>query len=327
MTPTKKLVGTGADRAISIHRQNVDMKLALLGAAPRRKEPLRPTPERPMYVSASEIGDFIRCRVLHNWRTYAQLQPNARSEALAVGTLGHDVLERWYKLPKSRRTIKAMQQVARVACKETTEKSLTLEHLHLVSAMTAGYAQWVLDKNNEYSDAAIGLEACAPEEWFDLPITKDGSIRVRGKIDLRFRPTTLKRSMALLESKFLSSIRSNGIERRVQLTIYLWALRCKFPEVKRFIAYPQILRKQMPGPRVKADLFYREPIERTDEEIEQWIKDTRRVCEDMLDGAVYPNVQDSCEYLCEFKHACQLRGNAADLRHVLKTEFTTRERR
>jgi hypothetical protein len=242
-----------------------------------------------------------------------------------MGILGHAILEDYYSLAPKKRTVKGMRAAVQRAVKQTDQKHLSTEDRDLLSAMTIGYAAWSRNPDTDHNDLQIGLEHCKPEEWFDFPLAKDGSIRVRGKLDVQFESTTYRKTVGILESKFKSAIRYDEIENRLQLTVYLWALRQKYPKLKRYIAYYQILRKQMPGPRVKSDLFYREPIERDGDEIDQWARDTEYAALDMLDGAVYPSPMDSCSWSCDFKIPCLLRGNDADLRHVLSTEYTTRK--
>jgi hypothetical protein len=314
--------------ATSIHKLE---KPSLLASSPRRKIIYRPTPERPLIVSASELGDFLRCRVRHHWRYQCKLAYPQKNQNQSIGTLGHIVLEHWYKLPFGLRTVAAMARVADKCIKESykaakTEMNLTLKDRQLIRAMCIGYAEWTLNKKHEYSDKVIGLGKCEPEEWFDEPLTEDGSIRVRGKLDNRFFPDAYKKTVGLLESKFKGQIRYDATENRLQLSVYLWALSRKYPDMKRYMAFPQILRKQMPGPRVKAALFWRDMVERDRDEVDQWVVDTRHAAMDMLDGAVYPSPMDSCGYMCDFNIPCLLRGNRRDLLHVLKTEFVKLER-
>lgn len=315
--------------ATSIHKLE---KPSLLASSSRRTGITMPTPERPLLLSASELGEFLRCRVKHHWRYQCKLSRPAKNQNQSIGTLGHIILEHWYKIPFAKRTVSAMEKVCDVQIKKSykmpkTEMALTLQDRQLIKAMCVGYALWTQSKDNDYSDKVIGLEKCAPEDWFDLPLTEDGSIRVRGKLDLTFHPGAYKKTVAITESKFKGQIRYDATENRLQLSVYLWALSVKYPDMKRFMAFPQILRKQMPTPRVKAALFWRDLVERDRDEVDQWVLDTRRAALDMLDGAVYPSPMDSCGYMCDFNVPCLLRGNKRDLLHVLKTEFVVLERK
>jgi hypothetical protein len=306
-------------RLVSLHRRP---KASLLASEARAEKPRRPTPEQPLIISASELRDFLSCRVKHHWRYQCNLAPKAGAPALAVGSLSHQILEAWYSLPHGKRTVKAMERIAKARCAQHDWHELKVEDYELVRAMTIGYAAWA-----KADDAKIGLVDCDPESWFDYPLTPDGAIRVRGKIDNVFTPTTLKKTVACCEFKNKAKIDLNIVELNLQISVYLWALRQRFPKAKRYIAHYTVLRKQMPGPRVKADLFARESVERTDEQIDQWALDTQRAALDMLDGAVYANPSDQCQWMCDFKIPCLLRGSAGDLKHVLKTEYQQREYR
>jgi len=241
-----------------------------------------------------------------------------------MGKLGHQIFDEYYQLPSKGRNERSMERIAQRLIKKTSVKELPLEDKNLLRAMTIGYSKWANSKKTEYGDRVIGIKKCFPEDAFLLPLVKDKSILVRGYIDVRFTPGLYKHTLAALESKFKKSIQMNDVENKLQLSVYLWAMMEKWPKFKRYQVYYQILRKQMPGPRVKAALFYREPVERDTDEIRQWAIDAGRQAQDMLDAAVYPNPMDSCSYSCDFKVPCLLRGAARDLKSVLKEGFQKR---
>jgi hypothetical protein len=315
------------DRATSLHRKALADPLASQDAGYTRKFLAHegPTPKRPLIVSATEVAEFLRCRVKHHWSSQLRLTTVVPNVPMSMGRVGHETLEAWYKLPVKRRTVKTMRALADKHIKQATVKELTTEDRELLTAMVTGYAGWVLSDDNEYSDTSIGLETCQPEEWFEENVVPDGSIKVRGKIDNFFFSTTLKRTVGMLESKFRAKMDEGADMVRLQDTLYLWAMRRRHPKQRRYVLYHQILRKQMPGPRVTAPLFSRELVERTDEELAQFELDLARIALDMLDGAVYPNRMPQCTWDCDFKVACQLRGSTADLKHVLEHEFRKRE--
>lgn len=298
---------------ISIHRPK---RPHLLGARDRIRKPERPTPENPLILSASELRDFLRCRVMWNWRHQARIIPKKKPIPLAFGIFGHQAMERFYGLERAKRTIKGMKRVVKAIARKTTPDELSIENVELATAMLTGYASWSKPRDRE-----IGVGKVSVEKWFDLPLVEDGSIRVHGKIDAAFKPSAFKRTMAGFEHKFKSQLRINSIELNLQLSVYLWALRKLYPEARRYIAYYNVLRKQMPGPRVRSELFAREAVERTDDEIDAWEMDAQRIALDMLDAAIYPNPTDACGWDCDYNVPCLLRGNPKDVRHILKTEY------
>jgi hypothetical protein len=263
----------------------------------------------------------MRCRVRWHWRHQCQLVPIGGKEALSMGTLVHDIIEHWYKLPPKRRNVARMTALAKLKVKQTKLQALDSEARELIESMTIGYAAWA-----KHEDVEIGLGESFPEEWFELPLTEDGSILVRGKIDNRFFPAKLKKTVACQETKTAKSFRDKGLDTLLQLSVYLWALRVKFPKMKRYQAYYTELRKQLPTERVKAPLFQRQCVERTDEEIDIWIADTRRIALDMLNAAIYPNPNENCKWDCDFQDPCMMRGNADDLQHVLRTQYKKKEK-
>lgn len=297
---------------VSIHRLT---KPSLLAAGDAAVERVVPTRKRPIVISASELRDWLRCRVKHHWRHQCRLVPKKGIENLGIGILVHEILEQWYGQPWKERSVKRMAWLAKRRLRGTIPHDLDIESLELVRAMTIGYAAWAKPQ-----DLEIGLRECTPERWYELPLA-EGRIIVRGKIDLVFEPRTLKRTMALNEYKTKAQIRVDMVDLNLQISVYLWALRQLFPKHRRYIAYYNVLRKQMPGPRVKADLFHREAVERTDDEIDQWTKDTERAALDMVGAAIYPNPMDSCAWDCDYQGPCLMRGRPSDLKDLLKREF------
>ena len=294
--------------------------VTLFASQPRAAAPPVPTKQRPMIISASELRTWLRCRVQHAWRYQLKLVPREGKEALGIGILVHELLEAWYTVPFAKRSVKAMVAIVTKRLQETIPQDLDIESVDLVRAMAVGYAKWAL-----VDDATIGLRECIPEKWFEEPLTPDGSIIVRGKVDNIFTPTNLKHTLASQETKTAAQIKTDHIDLMLQISVYLWAMRRMFPKYRRYQTHFTVLRKQMPGPRVTAPLFAREVIERSDDEIEQWATDTQHACRDMIGAAIYPNPMDSCSWSCDFKVPCLLRGNQSDLTHVLTTQYQTKE--
>jgi ATP-dependent helicase/DNAse subunit B len=307
------------ERTVSIHRRKTLPVLPPNDMVPA----VNPTPAHPLIVSVSELSAFLRCRSRWYWSYLAGLRRKTDSrEYRSIGIIVHDTLEQWHGLqPKIRYGKQGRRLIGvfvNVELKKATGFVLDEKMRVMVRAMVIGYAAWA-----RMEDREIGLRECAPEEWFDLPLTKDGSIIVRGKIDNRFEPVTLKRTMAMQEFKTKSKIDFSMIDLNFQLSTYLWALRQKFPKHRRYIAYHTILRRQMPGPRVTAALFSRTMVERTDQEIDRWVRDVQSIAADMVAPRIYPNVQPSCQWDCDFYNPCLLRSEPRDLKFVLKSEYTT----
>lgn len=291
--------------------------LGLLQARTRRHLAKLPTAASPLFVSASELRDFLRCRVKHHWRYRAKLVPRKTPTPLAFGSLIHATLEAWYRLPVAKRSVKAMDASFLTLRKSKEAAALEIEELELAAVMCRGYADWARTE-----DAAIGLGKTTPEQWFDLPLIKDGSIRVRGKIDLVFAPKgPANGTIACKEFKTKSRIDIDVIDLNLQLSVYLWALRQLFPHFKQYRAHYTVLRKQAPGPRVTNALFHGEEVERSDAEIDLWASDTQALAYDMLGAAVYPNPQDACAWDCDYRTPCLLRANARDLQDVFARDY------
>lgn len=294
-------------------------------AAQGRKSRPVPTPAAPLVISASELLSWLRCRVQHHWSYQVRLRLADTPERLAVGTLGHEVIEHFYKKPRAERTVAYMQRLVKRHVHRSSVDAVSTESRTLLAAMLPGYAKWVqTPRVCEYTDKEIGLDRCFPELEFNVPLTADGSIRVKGKLDGVFKSTTQRHTIGIIETKFLKDIRINDLENRLQLSMYLWALTKLFPKARHFLAYYQILRKMAPSPRVKSPLFHRELVERTPDELHLWEKDVEHMMMDMNGGGVYPSPMDSCQWSCDYLIPCGLRSAPADLKHVLDTMFVTR---
>lgn len=323
--------GTDLFFAKSIHRTELDGPLQ---GGPRMKVPFEPTPERPMIISASEVSQFLRCRLQWNWDKRVGLRSTKVSMPRVNGILVHVAKEEFFQLDRADRTPEAMVQSVRVARKKVKEVPITSKDAELATAMLTGYARWVR-KKHEHSDKNIGKKKVVPEWQFVLPLVKDGRILIRGKIDELFEPTIYKRVLAMDETKTKNQISFDMMDMDAQLTTYLWAMwkasttgMCPLPKpfhsrrYDRYIAWRTVLRRQMPGPRVKAALFAREPIERTPEELIMWEKDTGRIVRDMMDAAIYPTRRDSCRFDCDFYQLCLSRGNKHDMKEIIAEQFT-----
>jgi hypothetical protein len=317
----KRILPVVDEKQTSIHRIPNPSLLAAQDALITAAIP-NPTPENPLIISASELRDWRRCRVKHHWRHQCRLEKVGGAVALDTGTLVHNIIEEWYRIPWTERTVKFMTRIAKKATRDTKLRALASDDLELIEAMTIGYAAWA-----KQDDRRIGLRDCFPEEWFMLPLNPEKTVYIRGRLDNRFEPRSLRRTLACQETKTAGQFRDQRTDTMLQLSMYLFAMMRKYPNYKRYIAYFTRLRKQLPGPRVKADLFDREPVEREPEEIKQWAIDTARNALDMLGAAVYPNPTPDCGWDCDFQIPCLLRGNDEDLKHVLTSQYQTKERR
>jgi hypothetical protein len=310
------------EKRISIHRpMTKPTKEDLLATAPRRTLPYKPTPERPLIISASELRDWLRCRVKHHWSHTLRLTSVEESTNLALGSLVANGQDLWYQRPPDKRTVKAMERIAKQLTEVQPTEALSTESLELAQAMLIGFAAYAKE-----DDPNIGLVEAMPEQAFELPLVKDGSIIVRGRIDVAFVIKNKKKTMGFIESKTAKNFKKDIIEANLQLSVYSWAIRRLYPKYEHYIGYYQQLRKQLPGPRVTTPLFMREDLERDDDEVRQWEKDTEAVARDMLDAAIYPSPMDSCSWSCDFKMACLLRGTP-DLLGVMRSEYKQKEER
>lgn len=328
---SKKKKGKGLFFQKSIHRTELDGPLQ---GAPRMEEPFEPTPKHPLIISTSEISQFLRCRLQWNWDKRVGLKSKKVSMPRVNGILVHAVKEEFYQLQRAERTPEAMAASLKIAAKKVTEVPITSKDRELAGAMLDGYVRWARSRH-EHNDKNIGKKTVYPEWQFVLPLVKDRSILIRGKIDELFEPTIYRRVLAMDETKTKNAISFDMMDMDAQLTTYLWAMwkatttgECPLPKplrqrrYDRYIAWRTVLRRQMPGPRVKAALFARESIERSPDELKMWERDTLRIVHDMLDAAIYPTKRESCRYECDFYELCLVRSNKHDLKAIIEEQYT-----
>jgi len=318
--PKTSLPVIEAPRQYSIIRPNPEKRPHLIASRGRLLKPRIPTPENPLIISASELRDFLRCRVKWHWRYQARIEPKTKSSNLKIGTLTHHILDKWYQ--RSNRTVKAMRKIANSELLLIPAEYLPIKDVELIREMCIGYAFWAKQEDKDLVPNNIRTEL-----KFDLPLDEKGRIRVHGYIDVDFDHGRLRRTAGMMEHKTAGQFRSSMLELNLQLSVYLWALRMIKPKARRYIAYRNTLRKQMPGPRVRAALFQREEVERMDDEIDQWRQDTARAAMDMVDAAIYPTPADDCAYLCDFQTPCMMRGRREDLEFVLTHDYASRDNR
>lgn len=315
----------------SMHRPVKITSQMLTLSLPRRLHAM-PTPDNPMVIHQSELGHWLRCRVKWFLRNQLRLIRKGGARNLEMGSIYHHIHESWYTLPWDERTRKNMRQIAKLLAwsptlldehgKAKPVLALGNDDRALIEAMAVNWASWCKDPANEHNDRAIGLHKAKlwPEMEFEFPLG-DGSILIRGRIDMPFKPTTYRHTMSCVETKTRASFRDENLEQTLQCTSYLWAMMKKWPKKKRYTLWFQRSRKQMPTARVRAALHDRMEISRTKEEIMQWEIDTYRACIDMLGAAIYPSPQDSCSFSCDYQGPCILRGLPKDLKHVLRHEY------
>lgn len=308
----------------SIHRTELDGPLQ---GSKRMALPFMPTAAQPMILSVSEITSFLRCRLQWNWKYRVGLQSLAEGAPRVNGILVHAGKEEFYKLPQAKRTPENMKIAATKAIQGVTEVKVDGNARDLATAMLVGLAEWCAG-NHEKSDKAIGKHRVNPEWKFCLPLMKDRSIWLRGKIDELFVPSIYKQVLAMDETKTKKDINFDMLDLNAQMTAYLWAMSVEFPrdergkKFRRYIAWRTVCRRQMPTSRVRAPLFGREMIERNPEELHMWLLDTRRTIRDMLDAAIYPTKTDHCRWDCDFYKLCLIRASKRDLQDVIESEYT-----
>lgn len=233
------------------------------------------TCSRELYeITNSERQTFLMCQLKHHYAYEECLTPKRKSPALWTGTHVHHGLDLFYQgkadyLQQVADSIDAELVLAREQYPNLwpeDEEKLDKERA-LVLAMLEGWPAFVAenDLDREFEIVATELEFSMR---LPTPKGKPSYCIFRGKVDgiARHIPTG---SLFLMEHKTAAQVGDSYIEqlqRDAQVPAYMAGVRECYGYHTIGCIY-NILRKQMPGPRVKAPLYYREWVWRNETEI------------------------------------------------------------
>jgi hypothetical protein len=230
---------------------------------------------RSLYeITHSESRTFWTCQKKHWYAYIERLTPIRKAPALWLGTYVHAGLDLYYQgkadfLATIAKSIEDDLVLAREDYpnlwpeddeKMDSEKALAL-------AMLEGWPAYVAE-----NDLDCEFEAVATELEFEmrLPTPQGGPSHCifRGKVDgiARHTPTG---NLFLIEHKTAKQVGDayiNQLQLDPQVPAYMAGIRECYGYDTIGCIY-NILRKQMPGPRVKAPLYYREWVWRNETEI------------------------------------------------------------
>jgi hypothetical protein len=241
-----------------------------------------------------------------------------KAQALELGIGIHHAMERYYgygddlvmtfQVWATRR----MEELAPHMTSFEQEKMQT-EVVDLGVAMLTGYLA-------EYPDEAKTYEVLATEHRLAKPIpTPKGTASkclLNARLDALVRDLRTGR-IFVMEHKTFTRFEADVLDRDVQFTIQTWlgqdlAKSLGIDEPASGVVYNG-LRKQMPGPRVKAALFERHPVFRHQAQIDEALlyayHTHRRV--HAKDMPIYPVPGMRCSR-CDFKEPCRAKMQGRD---------------
>jgi CRISPR/Cas system-associated exonuclease Cas4 (RecB family) len=246
-------------------------------------------------LSTSEIKARLQCPAQHA-RAYREgIKLALPRTALFTGRGIHTGLEAYhdsYGLPQDERVAIALESFLADHDKQMQEIWSHNESLpdvklreyeaarELGVAMLEGYAAW------EVNEPQLGLlKVDHTEEQFKVRVPGKRAYFV-GKRDGR---TEINGELWLVENKSAKSVGDSYIEALaldLQVTGYTWAAEQELNRPVAGVVY-NILRKQLPGPRVSAPLFYRVLVRRNETELARFAHDLPLYLDECRRGRVY----------------------------------------
>jgi len=219
----------------------------------------------------SEFSTYKRCPMKHHFAYEELLETKGRKPALWVGTGVHEGLAAHYS---GKDGVKAaatwvLDEKLRIKSENPDLWEEDAEKLNkdgdLVVAMVQGWIDHVQEKGLDH-----GIKVLEVEKEFCIPILTPRGNKSRaqfaGKIDGLVK---WNGNYWLTEHKTAKAVGDSYVQQLKldeQIGCYSYAIQREL-DIKIAGCIYNILRKQMPGPRVKAPLFYREFVYRNEQEL------------------------------------------------------------
>jgi hypothetical protein len=263
--------------------------------------------KRRLVLDATKLGTFQRCPFKGFLSFVQHLRANQVNERIEGGSLGHNVLERFYTLLKNGMDFdSALQDALEIGRQSYAEMNLEVED-----------AEWVLDTcaNNLNHWKYDGIKVLSVEEAFITPaIYEDDEFALyyEGKIDLIAEFPTLGKSC--LDHKFRGR-RTDEVILNNQFIGYSFYTGANVVYVNE-IGLQKTLKD--------GDKFRRQPLSYTQAHIERWKKDVifwGKQIDFYLQNNTFPRIFDpfNCKG-CHFRGVCEASNDEAMLRK-LKQDF------
>ncbi len=314
-----------------------------------------------MIISVTERGTFKRCRQMWDYSSFNRQHLTAKTPptALSFGTLIHKTHEEWLLHPDEEvndivikasvpalRDLKTQyKQMVGVEADEREFKSF-YEQTELALNMTNNYKQmWG-------SSLPEGYRLLQPEQTLvvEIPNTKhctkegcwerewQGCELVGHPIESHYLELTLDGLIAdadgrlwVLERKtFANHPRSEDLYWNDQFIGYLWGLSQAFPDVEIAGVFYDGMWKRDGSKHSLPELFHRELIVRSQEELETWERELTLEALDMAEARIYRTIPThpalaGCRD-CQFVKLCQAEMRGEDSEYIKETYYTQRER-
>lgn len=264
---------------------------------------------RTKVVSHSELDAYRQCRLKHQmaWKEFWLPPPDQRGEALARGSLFHEVMEFHYKKRMAGMTSAGIaQELQTTGLLFDTETAKSSERQDLVAWMYEGYVEHYGDDEDW---EILGVE----QEFNAMLPTRRGttsSFRFTGKIDLVLRDRSMGGGLWIVDHKTGGDLpKQRDLDLEDQMALYIYLMRRKGMDVRGCI-YNAVRTKKLVRPMVASERFLRKPMARTDYELEEVAREAYDLFKEAhkkrpkgQDAPRSPNAQ-TCSWRCPYTEPC-----------------------
>ncbi len=304
--------------------------------------------ELAIVVRATEVTGFLGCRRKWWFESHngMNLEPRALNNKLRFGKAWHTALEYLYSGADPLQGFTEQHEKDKkeipeeVLMEEETQKELQ-ENEKLAHDLLPLYAEWAC---KEALPSDQDLEPIATEQRLLIPIG-DGSIPYREylavKVDAVFRMKNSKLLFAM-EHKTMGKSSSVGnpdnLPLDMQMGLQLWALRefVRYQGMEHTVAGDifNLMRKQLPSNRVKAPIFGRHDVQRSNLELDLLHHQLIGIVGEMKRAIAVPATRfhnpqpwgGMCAWGCAFRDACISMQRGEDYEWILNAMFKPREK-
>jgi hypothetical protein len=265
----------------------------------------------PAEFDYTMLSTFLTCRKKYWWRMVRNLILKTPQTALEFGRCIHLALDNWYVNKDYKKAIEVFNE----AFVENPEDN----------KRTKSVAAKLLQLYHErYVDSSIKI--LASEMEFTLPIP-DSGIALIGRID---KVIDWGGAIYVMDHKTTSRLGAeffNKIKPNMQFDGYVWAARqLGYPTCSGVVMDALLVAKGLiiPAQLAKLSPLGRDISERTDEDIEGYLNNVRRIVRDIgqcyIHDEWYENTESCCDFNeCPYRRLCKESGSVRE--SIVKADY------
>lgn len=273
-------------------------------------------------ISNSEVSTWLTCRNKYRYAFDLDLEAKKKSDPLTRGTIGHDILDVYYK------TLQAGVEPTHVRAMDAATKRLGT----IMSQPDAPFdlildVRRILELYWAYYEGDPNWEILEVEEMHNLPLNEDYSMPTR--LDLLVRDKT-DGKIALVDHKFYYDMPNpDKLALNVQFPKYIGALA--EAGIKVDYCLLNVLRyRRLKNPAL-SDVFKRYKVTVSPAKIRralhthilasQEITEYRSLPEAVRPSVAIPVFNDMVCKHCDFANLCQSEFDGGDINYLIETDY------